>query len=480
MNPINSFSFNQLNKLVDIVNNPHNSRMMGAEDDVADVVSLSGNKEVIILPGKDLLKSIGTPQQAAEHLKAQGIEMKEDLSFINGVVAKADKKEIEQLEKKGFLVYDNSPRNLLPDIPAPTVVETRGTGKPWDMPEVKDVEWTGAKELHAQGLTGKGAVFAVLDSGYNGPVPLKGWHDVVADASKNIDPNGHGTHVTGDIHKIAPDGEFVAVRVMNEKGQGRPSDIVKGVEWVIKNKDRFGIDVINMSLGAGPDGIPYYMDPINKAVEQAIKQGIDVVVAAGNSGPSAHTIGSPADDPQVLTVGAALNPTKVSDFSSRGTTEDGLVKPDIIAPGEFIVSWASPNSQMDNIAKTVDGIRKMTPEQLTLLLQNKPELIQALGLPNNVLQLTPDEREKVVKTKLPPMYKPTPDTIAGPGTSFASPEVAGLAGIIKEAVPNATFSARKEAFMKTADSMGSNYTQVDQGSGFVDADEALEFLKKNA
>jgi len=476
---VKGFSFNQLNKIVDIMN----SSASKTKEEVVDSVALGSTRnpqmDVIIMPDVKVMKGNFSVENMASRVKEEGIALKDNLELINGVTAKVTPEEAEKLQKQGFLVYDDSPKDLSPGIPAATSSTTRA-GNPWDMPEIKDIEWTGAKKLHDQGLTGKGRTVAVIDSGYNHPAkPLKAWADVVEKSPKPIDPNGHGTHVAGDVNKIAPDAELVGVRVMNSQGQGRPSDIVKGIEWVIKNKDRFGIDIINMSLGAGPDGVPFYMDPINKAVEQAIKFGIDVVVAAGNSGPGAETIGSPADDPAALTIGAALNPTKVSDFSSRGPTEDNLEKPDIIAPGEFITSWAAPDSQLDNIGKTVQTIRDMTPDQLTTLFTNKPDLIKALGLPSNVMSLSPKERETVVKTNLPPMFKPTADTLAGPGTSFASPEVAGLAALLKQAVPDKTPADRKEAFMKTADSMGSQYKKVDQGSGFVDADEAVKYLKEH-
>jgi serine protease AprX len=278
--------------------------------------------------------------------------------------------------------------------------------------------------------------------------------------------------------KMAPDADLVGIRVMNAEGSGRPSDIVKGVQWAIQNKEKYNISVINMSLGGAPDGVPYYLDPINKAVEKAVENGISVVAAAGNSGPEPSTIGSPADDPKAFSIGAALNPTTVSDFSSRGPTDDNFSKPDIIAPGEFITSWAVPNSQLDKIATTVETIRRMSPEQLRKLFTAKPELIKALGLPKDLLKKDDAQMELITKTTLPPMHKPTADTLAGPGTSFASPEVAGIVANLRQAHPSATPDQVKDALMATADNMGSQYTKLDQGAGFVRADEAHQELSK--
>jgi len=486
MNPINAsrgFTFSQLNKIVDIVNSSP-SETGGEIKEFADSVTLSqlpntGEKEVILIPTENFLRDNIRGQNINDHLKKEGINVKESLELIKGSVAQVSGEEAQKLEQEGFLVFDNSPRNLLPDIPAPGINQMRVAGNPWDMPEIKDLEWTGAQKLHSQGYTGKGGVIAIIDSGYNHPEkPLKAWVDVVDNYEKPVDPSGHGTHVAGDAIKMAPDAELVAIRVMNDKGMGKPSDIVKGIEWAIKNKDRFGIDVINLSLGAGPDGIPYYLSPINMSVEQAIKQGLDVIAAAGNSGPGAKTIGSPADDPYVLTAGSALNPKELSKFSSKGPTDDNLNKPDILAPGEFIVSWAAPNSQLDNTGKTIEYMRGLPPEGVTTLLKNKPDLIKALHLPENIMELSEKERETAFKVNLPPLYKPTPDTLAGPGTSFASPEVAGLVTVLREAVPGVTPGRRKEVLMETADTLGTHYGVTEQGAGFVDAEEALEKLLK--
>ena len=290
MNPIDrskGFTFAQLNKITNIVN----SKPGEEKKEILDNVTLTrrsdgGEKEVLIIPNKRLMRSNLRGQDIGTQLKKEGIEVKENIGIIKGTVAKVSQEAAEKLQQEGFMVFDNSPQNLLPNIPARTISDGNTKGKPWDMPEINDIEWTGAGELHKQGYTGKGGVIAIIDSGYNHPeVPLKGWVDVVDGYENPVDPSGHGTHVAGDAKKTAPDAELVGIRVMNDKGQGKPSDIVKGIEWAVDHQKELGIDTINLSLGAGPDGLPYYWSPINMAVEQAIKMGIDVIAAAGNSGP---------------------------------------------------------------------------------------------------------------------------------------------------------------------------------------------------
>lgn len=483
-----SFSFSKMQKIVDAFEGKQPPVKEKEEAPLAkslkDQVNLQtdSKQDVLILPGKGLMKSFKNTnaESVAQYLSEKGVEVEEKLDGLNGVVAKVDAGSIEKLQEEGYMVYDNSPRNLLPDMPAATASATSATGKPWDMPVIEDVKWTGTESLNKQGLTGKGQVIAIIDSGYEyDGKPLVAWKDVVENSRKPIDPNGHGTHVAGDAIKMAPDADLVGIRVMNANGSGRTSDIVKGLQWAVDNKDKYDISVINMSLGSGPNGFPYYLDPINQMVDKAIEKGIDVVVAGGNSGPSARTIGAPANSPEALTVGSALNPTTVSDFSSRGPTDDNLIKPDIMAPGEFITSWAVPNSQMNQIATTVETIRRMTPDQLRNLLVAKPQLIEALDLPSDILQKDDPSLEANVKLRLPPMYKPTPDTIAGPGTSFASPEVAGIVANLRQGHPDATPKQMKQALMKTAENMG-NYTGNEQGAGFIQGDKANEWLSNKA
>src|SRR5207248_2581641 len=105
----------------------------------------------------------------------------------------------------------------------------------------------------------------------------------------------------------------------------------------------------------------YKLDPLCLAVEQAWKNGIVVVVAAGNNGRYLPTDGyatvtSPGNDPYVITVGSMKTlgtPTRVDDqiasYSSKGPTAiDAVVKPDLVAPGNLLVSLETPGSTLYN------------------------------------------------------------------------------------------------------------------------------------
>ncbi len=436
-----------------------------------------GPRDVIIMraPGEgDLTQSVD-PRQMHKQLAEKGVEVKEPLDKV-GVTAKVDEKTASQLEKEGYLVFDDRPRDLWPGIPK---VQANLQSGDWSMPKVDPVALTKADALHEQGFTGKGQVVAVVDSGFDHPqFNLLAWKDVVDGSPKPVDPSGHGTHVAGDVLATAPDARIVAVRVMNAEGQGRPSDIIKGLQWAIENREKYGIEVINMSLGAGPDGMPDRAHPINRAVEIATKAGITVVAAGGNSGPDARTLGSPADSEAALTVGAALDRQTVSDFSSRGPTDDGLTKPDILAPGEFIVSWSVPGSEMEQTGQVVQTLRNMDGDQLKQLLTSKPQLIKGLGLPRDILRHGPDEIEQIVKSGLPPVFIPKEGLVAAPGTSFSAPLVAGIVAGLEQARDLDPMTL-KDVLRSTADPL-KGYDGNSQGQGFVDAAEALDQVRKRS
>ncbi len=136
------------------------------------------------------------------------------------------------------------------------------------------------------------------------------------------------------------------MRVLNSQGLGTVSNVIAGINWVIKNKSTYNIRVMNLSLGTGITQ-SYETDPLCQAVGKAVDAGIVVVVAAGNWGKDSYGnkifggILSPANSPRVITVGATntqqtnqRSDDTIATYSSRGPTlVDGLAKPDLVAPG---------------------------------------------------------------------------------------------------------------------------------------------------
>ena len=201
----------------------------------------------------------------------------------------------------------------------------------------------------------------------------------------SADPYGHGSHVAGIIWSdisdyatgatmgIAPKANILSVRVLNEHGIGSYEDVIKGIQYVVENKDSLNIRVLNLSLSAAAT-TPYFLDPLNRAAEAAWANGIVVVAAAGNTGPRAETITVPGNDPYVITVGAVDNNRTpgywaddvVPTWSASGPTQDGFAKPDVLAPGQNIISF------MHNDAKR--------PEESAQLAMQHPDRSAGVSL----------------------------------------------------------------------------------------------------
>ena len=229
------------------------------------------------------------------------------------------------------------------------------------------------------GYTGAGIGVAIVDSGIATHTAL----DTRVAARVNFvsdepgvvgDPFGHGTHVAGIVAGnrsaatwvtsafsggSAPSVKLIDVRVLGARGSGRTSDVIAGLDWIVENRLKHNIRVINLSLGH-PVTEPSATDPLCKAVARAVASGITVVVSAGNYGlttkgqPVLGGITSPGNSPFALTVGAldtkgTLDPSddSVAPFSSRGPARyETVVKPDVVAPGVRVVSLEAQNSYL--------------------------------------------------------------------------------------------------------------------------------------
>jgi minor extracellular serine protease Vpr len=178
----------------------------------------------------------------------------------------------------------------------------------------KSIELVGVKAARSDGLEGQGIKVGIIDTGidYNHPDLLDygpsgkviGGYDYVNPNEKPLDTNGHGTEVAGIIAAdgsftgIAPKAKLFSYKV-SSTGEAVSSDyIVEAIQQAMQD----GVNVINISLGINRTN-----DQIDNAIDEAVKKGIVVVVAAGNNGPQEDTIGSPGKDINAITVGASYN-----------------------------------------------------------------------------------------------------------------------------------------------------------------------------
>ena len=220
---------------------------------------------------------------------------------------------------------------------------------------------------------GSGVGVALIDSGLH-PAPdfgnrIAGFYDLTGGSVRRaaaFDDYGHGTHVAGliggngEYRGVAPGVRFIVFKVLDARGEGRTSDVVRAIEFIVANRRQLAVDVINLSLGH-PVFEAAATDPLVQAIEAATRAGLVVVAAAGNFGTNPETglpgyagITSPGNAPSAITVGALLTKgtiprtdDDVAPFSSRGPSWfDAFAKPDVLAPGDRLVSVAAPGTPL--------------------------------------------------------------------------------------------------------------------------------------
>ena len=225
---------------------------------------------------------------------------------------------------------------------------------------------------YQSGYTGAGVGIAIIDSGiYAHPdLASRVVYRQTFIAATNLDDYGHGTHVAGiaagsgasstgpqftrTYRGVAPGAHLIDLRVLDANGASSDSVVIAAIDRAISLRSQYNIRVINLSIGR-PIVESSSLDPICQMVAAAWKQGMVVVVAAGNLGRNGYaTITSPGNSPYAITVGAMKTegtPTRADDliasYSSKGPTWiDFAVKPDIVAPGNLVTSLLAPGSTL--------------------------------------------------------------------------------------------------------------------------------------
>lgn len=379
-------------------------------------------------------------------------------------------------------------------------------------------EYTG--ELAA---TGRGVTIAVLDTGVAahpdlGDRFLGNVSPIAANRGYHIgrDPVGHGTHVAGDaagdgtlsqgaLKGPAPEANILGIQVLSEGADPAPlsqvlDEFTMGVEWMVDNKDKYNIRVANMSLGFPLQlamdrysGARFLFDPIGAAIGEAIKAGIVVVAAAGNDGPGGRIQDSPGMIEDVITVGALdTNGTpafkgddSVAEFSSRGPTPDGRIKPDLVAPGVNILSANSPHSMISRenakAAEFKNLIDQASNRELAIMVR---DMVRSGMMPYDAVHLHPEEIRELLTMGLEVKdhrgrWNGDSAYIAMDGTSMATPIVSGVVAAMLEVNPSLTPAQVKAILKKTADPIRGE-RRTAQGSGALDAQEAVAWAAEMA
>jgi serine protease AprX len=273
------------------------------------------------------------------------------LSVINGFEAVVPTAQLKKLEDvPGISVTPNA------------TVEHSGTLSPYASSEIwpyasgNSSMWLGDSTLYA----GKLPAIAIVDSGiqqrsdFGSRVIASVNVSTISGNTSLDDQAGHGTFVAGiaagaasDLAGAAPTAPLVSIKVMDAQGEAKTADVIAACGWILAHKSQYNIRVANFSLHSSY-GTNAYRDPLDMAVEALWFNGVTVVAAAGNYGVSNTTPSgvrySPGNDPFVITVGALdlAGTARGSDdqaapWSAWGRTEDGYFKPEISAPGRYVV-----------------------------------------------------------------------------------------------------------------------------------------------
>ncbi|MGZ4359538.1 MAG: S8 family serine peptidase [Gaiellaceae bacterium] len=209
---------------------------------------------------------------------------------------------------------------------------------------------------------------AIVDSGIDASKTADFGNRVVASVNFSSgspgatgDGEGHGTMVAGiaagsssAYPGVARNAPLVSVRTSDATGMSYTSDVIAGIDWILQNKDAYDIRVANFSL-AGSVASSFTVDPLDQAVEKLWFNGIVVVAAAGNHGTGTGDVPiyAPGNDPFVITVGAldqnsssATADDVIAPWSAYGTSADGFHKPDLSAPGRWLIMPVPVNSTL--------------------------------------------------------------------------------------------------------------------------------------
>ena len=350
-----------------------------------------------------------------------------------------------------------------------------------------------AEKLNADPqFTGKGVRIAFLDSGFyphsDFAERVVAFHDISGEETSfhSIrEPKGwhwHGTQTVascagngalseGIYRGLAHEAELVLVKV-SDNGRITDDAIEKGLFWVIENREKYNIRVLNMSLGGDMDA-SFADSRINNLAEELISCGVCVTVAAGNSSES-HSI-PPANCPPVITVGGFSDENQFSNdafelyHSNFGTTIDGLVKPEIIAPAMFVAAPILPETEDYAIAETLSLLANAPDYAFGPLLE---EFWQKAGLPGNFVFNGKDRARILVEEKLRERKVVATHYQHVDGTSFAAPITASVVAQMLEANPELTPLAVKNILIATAQKL-SHHPRIRQGFGVLNANLAV-------
>jgi serine protease AprX len=296
------------------------------------------------------------------------------------------------------------------------------------------------------------------------------WHGMMT----SVVACGNGRLSGGIYEGLASEADLVLVKVGTAR-RIRHDDIRRGLLWVIRNRRRYGIRIVNVSCG-GDYEKSYLDDRLSRVADRATEEGILVCAAAGNRGHQpGHPVIPPASAPSVLTVGGVDDKNRLHNqgwdmyHSSYGPTVDGLQKPEVIAPGIWVAAPILPGTPTASQAALLSRLAAAKDAELRALVEASVGIDADLDAAKG---LEPPLLRQLVSAKLRDNNVISEAYKHVDGTSFAAPIVASLAARLLEANPALTPREVKLILMRTSRRLP--HVEVDrQGWGVVDPAAAM-------
>lgn len=390
-----------------------------------------------------IVQKLGPTNQTEAQVARLGGHVTQNLSMINAFVAEMTAQAAVELSRIETVRWVSLDAMVISSV-CLLCVDTANLTSAFIKTIKADIVWNKSPYLQ-----GKNVGIAIIDSGINPNGDLytnMGVNRQIADVRFNTDYNqntsdgyGHGTYVSsvaagdgsdsnGKYIGVAPMANIINVKVTNDDGSARLSDVIAGLQWILENKSAHNIRVVNISFNSSV-AESYHTNPLDAAVEILWFNKIVVVVSAGNQANG--ILYPPANDPFVITVGAtddkgttSMSDDVVTSFSAYGTTSDGVVKPDLVAPGRNIIA---------RLVNTNMGM--------------------AQAHPGNVIAQA--------------YFKMS-------GTSVSAPIVSGAVAILLQSEPNLTPDQVKYRLKATANKTWAGYNSTKAGAGYLDVYAAVK------
>ena len=214
------------------------------------------------------------------------------------------------------------------------------------------------------GYSGENVTIAILDSGIN----EVGWITNLVSQNTTIpnstgqDDNGHGTLVGSIISKIAPNASLISIKISDSKGFTKTDWVEEGFKLAL----RYNVSIIHASLGTSD------LEAFNSTIIANLSsKNVTTVISAGNNGPFASSLSSPAIFADIISVGMIYNQTHIPDDSSSGPRPSGMIGPDLVAPGVHIVGYDHNNLTVNKTGTSYAA--SFVTGALALLKQAFPE-----------------------------------------------------------------------------------------------------------